>query len=172
MHGLSLAAVSRGYSSGCGTPASHCSDFSCCGAQALEQASFSSCCMWARRLQNIGSVVMAQRPRCPAACGILPDQGSNRHPLHCRADSQSLAHQGCPLIIILNFYLKSGWMASSHKLDLRCKENQGISPSTHARAEKSSLQRQYTWYLISDKADTQKQAGKRGEILKHFIFLV
>ena len=57
-------------------------------------------------------------------------------------------------------------MASSHKLDLRFKENQGISSSMHARAEKSSLQKQ------ADKANTQKQADERGEILKHFIFLV
>ena len=73
--------------------------------RALEQASFRSCFMWARRLQNIGSV--GHRGPCPAACGILPDQGLNCHPLHCRADSQSLAHQECPLIIIINFYLKS-----------------------------------------------------------------
>lgn len=57
-------------------------------------------------------------------------------------------------------------MASSQKLDLRFKENQGISPSMHARAERSSLQRQ------ADKADTQKQAGNRGEILKHFSSLI
>ena len=49
---LSLVAESRGYSS-CGAPASHCSDFSCCGAQALgTQASvtatrrLSSCSAW------------------------------------------------------------------------------------------------------------------------------
>ena len=162
--------MSRGYSSGCGTPASHCSDFSCCGAQALEQASFSSCCMWARRLQNIGSVVMAQRPRCPAACGILPDQGSNRHPLHCRADSQSLAHQGCPLIIILNFYLKSGWMASSHKLDLRCKENQGISPSTLQEQKNPVCKGNIPdiWYLI--KQIPRNKQVKEGRFLNISFF--
>ena len=43
-----------------------------------------------RRLSNCGSQA------CPAACGILPDQGSNPCPLHWQADSQPLRHQGSP----------------------------------------------------------------------------
>ena len=35
---------------------------------------------------------------CSAACGILPDQGSNPCPLHWQADSQPLRHQGSPSI--------------------------------------------------------------------------
>ena len=31
---------------------------------------------------------------CQAACRILPDQGSELHPLHWQADSQTLDHQG------------------------------------------------------------------------------
>ena len=42
--GLSLAVMSRGYSS-CSVRASHCGDFSCCRAQALEHSGFSSCSM-------------------------------------------------------------------------------------------------------------------------------
>ena len=38
---------------------------------------------------------------CSAACGIFPDQGSNRCPLHWQADSQPLRHQGSPLFILL-----------------------------------------------------------------------
>ena len=129
-------------------PASHCSDFSCCGAQALEQASFSSCCMWAHRLQNIGSVVMAQRPSCPAACGILPDQGSNCHPLHCRADSQSLAHQGCPLIIILNFYLKSGLNGILSQTGFKIQRKPGNLPQYVCKSRK--IQSAKAIYLISD----------------------
>ena len=43
-----------------------------------------------------GSVVVAHGPSCSAACGILPDQGSNPCPLHWQADSQPLHHQGSP----------------------------------------------------------------------------
>ena len=43
-----------------------------------------------------GSVVVAHGPSCSAACGILPDQGSNPCPLHCQAGSQPLRHQGSP----------------------------------------------------------------------------
>ena len=43
-----------------------------------------------------GSVVVAHGLSCPAACGILPDQGSNPCPLHWQADSQPLRHQGSP----------------------------------------------------------------------------
>ena len=32
--------------------------------------------------RRAGSVVVAHRPRCSAACGIFPDQGSNPCPLH------------------------------------------------------------------------------------------
>ena len=36
---------------------------------------------------------------CSAACGILPDQGSNPCPLHWQADSQPLRHQGSPPLL-------------------------------------------------------------------------
>ena len=41
-------------------------------------------------------------PVAHAACGILPDQGSNPCPLHWQADSQPLRHQGSPLIAPLH----------------------------------------------------------------------
>ena len=47
--------------------------------------------------RRAGSVVMAHRPSCSAACGIFPDQGSNLCPLHWQADSQPLHHQGSPV---------------------------------------------------------------------------
>ena len=34
--------------------------------------------------------------RCPAACGIFLEEGSNPCPLHCQADSYPLYHQGSP----------------------------------------------------------------------------
>ena len=46
--------------------------------------------------RRAGSVVVAHGPSCSAACGILPDQGSNPRPLHWQADSQPLRHQGSP----------------------------------------------------------------------------
>ena len=46
--------------------------------------------------RRAGSVVVAHGPSCSAACGILPDQGSNPCPLHWQVDSQPLRHQGSP----------------------------------------------------------------------------
>ena len=46
--------------------------------------------------RRAGSVAVAHGPSCSAACGILPDQGSNPCPLHQQADSQPLRHQGSP----------------------------------------------------------------------------
>ena len=51
--------------------------------------------------RRAGSVVVARRPSCSAACGILLDQGPNPCPLHWQADSQPLCHQGSPLLIFL-----------------------------------------------------------------------
>ena len=51
--------------------------------------------------RRAGSVIVAHASSCSAACGILPDQGSNPCPLHWQADSQPLRHQGSP---IFNFY--------------------------------------------------------------------
>ena len=47
--------------------------------------------------RRAGSVIVAHEPTCSAACGILPDQGSNLCPLHQQADSQPLRHQGSPM---------------------------------------------------------------------------
>ena len=46
--------------------------------------------------RRAGSAIVAHGPSCSAACGILPDQGSNPCPLHWQADSQPLSHQGSP----------------------------------------------------------------------------
>ena len=46
--------------------------------------------------RRAGSVIVAHRPSCSAACGIFPDQGSNPFPLHWQADSQPLRHHGSP----------------------------------------------------------------------------
>ena len=58
--------------------------------------------------RRAGSVTVAHGPRCSAACGIFPDQGSNPCPLHWQADSQPLRHQGSPL---KQFYitLQAAW---------------------------------------------------------------
>ena len=50
--------------------------------------------------RRAGSVVVAHGPSCSAACGILPDQGTNPCPLHWQADSQPLRHQGSPRRIL------------------------------------------------------------------------
>ena len=60
---------------------SHCSDFSCCGAQTLGPE---------------GSAAVVPKFSCPMAGGIFPDQGLNLCLLHWQADFQQLNHQGSP----------------------------------------------------------------------------
>ena len=65
--------------------------------------------LWSTGSRRAGSAIVAHGPSCSAACGILPDQGSNPCPLHWQADSQPLRHQGSPLHYVLlqtteNFY--------------------------------------------------------------------
>ena len=82
------------------------------GLRFCARASFSSCDKWGPLFiavrgpltiaaffllqstgsRRAGSVVVAHRPSCFAACGIFPDQGSNPCPLHWQADSQPLRH--------------------------------------------------------------------------------
>ena len=50
--------------------------------------------------RRAGSVAVAHGPICSAACGILPDQGSNLCPLHRQADCQPLCHQGSPCLFL------------------------------------------------------------------------
>ena len=52
--------------------------------------------------RRAGSVVVAHGPNFSAACGILPDQGSNPRPLHWQADSQPLRHQGSPVLFLID----------------------------------------------------------------------
>ena len=52
--------------------------------------------LWSSGSRRAGSVGVAHMPSCSAACGILPDQGSNPCRLHWQADSQPLHHQGSP----------------------------------------------------------------------------
>ena len=58
---------------------SRCTGFSSCGMQ--------TSVVVARGLQSAGSVVVAHRLSCSAACGIFQDQGANPCPLHWQADS-------------------------------------------------------------------------------------
>ena len=46
--------------------------------------------------RRAGSVIVAHGPSRFAACGTLPDQGSNPCPLHWQAHSQPPRHQGSP----------------------------------------------------------------------------
>ena len=82
MQGLSPVAASGGHSS------SRCTGLSLSRPLLL----------WSTGSRHAGSVIVAHRPSCSAACEIFPDQGSNPHPLHWQADSQPLRHQGSPLI--------------------------------------------------------------------------
>ena len=63
-----------------------------------------------------GSVIVAHRPSCSVACGILPDQGSNPCPLHWQADSQPLRHQGSPCHIFFIHSSVNGHLGCFHIL--------------------------------------------------------
>ena len=79
--GLSLVVVS-GH-----CPALQYPGFSCCRAQALDSWASVAAAHGLSRDVGLG---------CPMACGIFPDQGSNRCPLHWQADSYPPYHLGSP----------------------------------------------------------------------------
>ena len=85
MRGLSLVVASGGHSS------SRCPGLSLSRPLLLRSTGS----------RRAGSVIVAHGPSCSAACGILPDQGSNPCPLHLQADSQPLRHQGSPLLLFI-----------------------------------------------------------------------
>ena len=95
--GLSLVAASGGHSS------SRCAGLS--PSRPLLLRSTGS--------RRAGSAVVAHGPSRSAACGILPDQGSNPCPLHWQADSQPLRHQGSP-----SFFFKFFYTAGSYQLSI------------------------------------------------------
>ena len=88
MRGLSLVAASGGHSS------SRCAGLSLLRPLLLRSTGS----------RRAGSVVVAHRPSCSAACGIFPDQGSNPCPPHWQADSQPLRHQGSPNLSFIEHF--------------------------------------------------------------------
>ena len=86
VQGLSLVAASGGHSSS-----------RCVGISPSRPI-----LLWSTGSRRAGSVIVAHGPSCSAACGIFPDQGSNRCPLHWQADSQALHHQGSPALLFLD----------------------------------------------------------------------
>ena len=86
VRGLSLVAASGGHSS------SRCAGLSLSRPLLLRSTGS----------RRAGSAAVAHGPSCSAACGILPDRGSNPCPLHWQADSQPLRHQGSPLTLFLS----------------------------------------------------------------------
>ena len=80
VRGLSLVAASGGHSS------SRCVGLSLSRPLLLRSTSS----------RRAGSVAVAHRPSCSAACEIFPDQGSNPCAPHWQADFQPLRHQGSP----------------------------------------------------------------------------
>ena len=94
-HGLPLVTASMGATLHCIARASHCDGFSCCGEQAL---GVRASVIVAHGLSSCGVGSSAHGLSCSAACGIFPDQGLNPCPLHWKADSQSLRHQGSPML--------------------------------------------------------------------------
>ena len=95
----------RGLFSSCDVQASHCRGFSRCGAQApgLRYLQRVGSVVVAPGLQSTGSVTVAHRLGCCAACGISPDQVSNPGVLHWQADSLPLSHQGSSVFMEITY---------------------------------------------------------------------
>ena len=74
-----------------------------------------------------GSAAMAHGPSRSAACGILPDRGTNPCPLHRQADSQPLRHQGSPPSSLIahhpKFSLREFWILMPSHVDLPQRES-------------------------------------------------
>ena len=87
VRGLSLVVASGGHSS------SRCAGLSLSRPLLLQSTGS----------RRAGSVIVAHGPSCSAACGILPDQGTNPCPLHWQADSQPLHHQGSPITFYYHY---------------------------------------------------------------------
>ena len=85
VRGPSPAAASRGH------PPSRCTGLSLSRPLSLQSTGS----------RRAGPATVAHGPSRSAACGILPDQGSNPRPLHRQADSQPLRHQGSPHLVFL-----------------------------------------------------------------------
>ena len=105
VHGLSLVAVSRGYSS------LLCAGFSLRWLLLLlstgsRHVGFSSCGTRAQQLWLTGSRAQAQQlwHTGPVASGIFPDQGSEPCPPQWQADSQPLHHQESPPLSTNSFW--------------------------------------------------------------------
>ena len=125
----------RGLPSSFGLQASHCGDFSCCGAQALvvvaqgliscgsRATGFSSYGRWAQQLRLVSLehrlTSFGHRHCCSVACGIFLDQGLNLCPLHWQVNSYPLCHQGSPLIRFLSGKCK-GKYTLNKRLDSLC----------------------------------------------------
>ena len=85
----------------CGAWASHCSGFSCCGAQALDvRASI----VVVHGLKSADLVVVACRLGCSAARGIFPDQGLICVPCIGRRILNHCATREVPTLISLFFF--------------------------------------------------------------------
>ena len=93
LRGLSLVTASGGHSS---SRCMDCSSSRCAGLSPSRPLPLRG-----TGSRRAGSAVVAHGPRRPAACGILPDQGSNPRPPHQQADSQPLRHQGSPTYMFL-----------------------------------------------------------------------
>ena len=91
-------------------------------------------------LRSAGSVIVAHGPSCSAACGILPDQGSNLCPLHRQADPQPPRHQGSPLIELLKGHSKS--VSEAYLSNLSLDEDQmphDLQPGNYAYWKRHNL---------------------------------
>ena len=90
-----------------------------CKAHRLQQLPHTGSVVAARRLQNVGSVVVAHGPSCSMACGIFPDQSPC--PLHWQVDSYPLYHQGSPFAFFF-IYFWLCWVFVAAWLFSACRE--------------------------------------------------
>ena len=118
LHGLFSSCRELGLLSICGTHVSHYDGFSYSRAWALGCTGLSSCGTWAQWLQlpglwSTGSIVVANRLSCSAACGMFLNQESNLYLLQWQADSSfNTEPPGNPQVMILNFIVAAYFIYS------------------------------------------------------------
>ena len=101
---------------------------------------------------------MAHGPSCSAACGILPDQGSNPCPLHWQADSQPLRHQGIPGKSFLSLGMNQVTPLSSVELHNSSQPPLGISSDMSTLSVK----------VTAVPASSYNTCKRRGEEMSYF----
>ena len=129
VQGLSLVAASGGHSS------------SRCAGPSPSRPLF----LRSTGSRRAGSAIVAHGPSRSAACGILPDQGSNPRPLHWQADSQPLRHQGSPHLTLKSYFCCLFRMAPTYSKIAECENSPSCFLSNNSKSGMLPGEYIYCW---------------------------